>query len=215
MARSKKRKFEEVRSFANVFEYNDPQVKERLRELSEKHEDVVLELGCGKGEYTVALARRYPNMLFLGVDIQGERIWRGARDAIEGKVENAYFLRVQVENIKEYLPKRSVNEIWITFPDPFLRERQEKKRLTSPRFLEIYKEILQEKGVVHLKTDSQELFDYTVNTVREFGFTLIKRVEDIYLVGLNLSGDINEVQTTFEKKHLAEGRSIKYLQFSI
>lgn len=215
MARSKRRKFEEVRSFANVFEYNAPQVKEQLRELLEKYEDVVLELGCGKGEYTVALAKKYPSKLLLGVDIQGERIWRGAKDAIEGKVENAYFLRVQVENIKEYIPKKSVNEIWITFPDPFLRERQEKKRLTSPRFLGIYKEILKENGVVHLKTDSQELFDYTLGTVEEFGFTLTKNIGDIYLVGLNLSKDINEIQTTFEKKHLREGRSIKYLQFTV
>jgi tRNA (guanine-N7-)-methyltransferase len=176
---------------------------------------MVLELGCGKGEYTVQLAKKYPETLFLGVDIQGERIWKGAKEALENKIDNAYFLRTQIENIKEYIPKKSIDEIWITFPDPFPKDRHAKKRLTSPRFLEIYKSLLEEGGVVHLKTDSKELFEYTIESVQDSEFSMIKKLEDIYLEGLNLHPDINEIQTTFEKKHLKNGKSIKYLSFTI
>ncbi len=144
--RNKKRKFEEVKGFSNVLEWNTPEVKDKLKKLLKEYNNVVLELGCGKGEYTVQLAKKYPETLFIGVDIQGERIWGGAKDALEDKISNAYFLRIQVENIKEYIPKKSINEIWITFPDPFPRERQSKRRLTSPRFLEIYKGLLKKNG---------------------------------------------------------------------
>lgn len=215
MPRSKRRKFEEIKSFTNVLEWNTPEVKKKLKSLFKEYDDVILELGCGKGEYTVNLAKKYPDTLFLGIDVQGERIWKGAKDALENKIPNAYFLRIQIGNVKEYIPKKSVNEIWITFPDPFPRERQEKKRLTSPRFLDIYKVLLKKNGIVHLKTDSKELFEYTIEVVKDSGFSLVKKVEDIYLEGLKLHPDINEIQTTFEEKHLKEGRSIKYLQFTI
>jgi tRNA (guanine-N7-)-methyltransferase len=176
---------------------------------------MVLDLGCGKGEYTVQLAKKYPETLFLGVDIQGERIWKGAKEALENKIDNAYFLRTQIENIKGFIPKKSINEIWITFPDPFPRDRNAKKRLTSPRFLGMYKDLLKRDGVVHLKTDSKELFEYTIESVQISEFSIVKKVEDIYLEGLNLHPDINEIQTTFEKKHLKNGKSIKYLSFTI
>jgi tRNA (guanine-N7-)-methyltransferase len=214
MGRSKKKKFEEVKAFSNVFEWNNPKAKEDLKELFNEYEDIVLELGCGKGEYTVELAKKYPETLFLGVDIQGERIWRGAKDALENKINKAYFLRTQIENIKEFVPKKSVSGIWITFPDPFPRDRHAKKRLTSPRFLEIYKKLLKKGGVVHLKTDSDDLYKYTKEVVTDSDFKIQQDIEDIYLEGLNLNPDINEIQTTFEKKHLKKGRSIKYLYFT-
>jgi tRNA (guanine-N7-)-methyltransferase len=212
MGRSKKKKFEEVKAFSNVFEWNNPKAKEDLKELFNEYEDIVLELGCGKGEYTVELAKKYPETLFLGVDIQGERIWRGAKDALENKINKAYFLRTQIENIKEFVPKKSVSGIWITFPDPFPKDRHAKKRLTSPRFLEIYKKLLKKGGVVHLKTDSDDLYEYTKEVVTDSDFKIQQDIEDIYLEGLNLNPDINEIQTTFEKKHLKKGRSIKYLR---
>jgi tRNA (guanine-N7-)-methyltransferase len=211
--RSKKRKFEEVKGFSNVLEWNTPDVKGKIKKLFKKYNNVVLELGCGKGEYTVQLAKKYPETLFIGIDIQGERIWKGAKDALEKKIANAYFLRIQVENIKEYIPKKSINEIWITFPDPFLRERQSKKRLTSPRFLEIYKGLLKKDGVVHLKTDSAQLYEFTKESIESCDFKIQKDIKDIYLEGLSLDEDISEIQTTFESKHLKEGRSIKYLRF--
>jgi tRNA (guanine-N7-)-methyltransferase len=204
-----------VKNFENVIEWNDPKAKEKVKEIFESYEYMVLELGCGKGEYTVQLAKKYPETLFLGVDIQGERIWRGAKEALENKIDNAYFLRTQIENIKGFIPKKSINEIWITFPDPFPRDRNAKKRLTSPRFLGMYKDLLKRDGVVHLKTDSKELFEYTIESVQDSEFSMIKKVEDIYLEGLNLHPDINEIQTTFEKKHLKNGKSIKYLNFTI
>jgi tRNA (guanine-N7-)-methyltransferase len=213
--RNKSKKFQEVKNFENVIEWNDPKAKEKVKEIFESYEYMVLELGCGKGEYTVQLAKKYPETLFLGVDIQGERIWKGAKEALENKIDNAYFLRTQIENIKEYIPKKSIDEIWITFPDPFPKDRHAKKRLTSPRFLEIYKSLLEEGGVVHLKTDSKELFEYTIESVQDSEFSMIKKLEDIYLEGLNLHPDINEIQTTFEKKHLKNGKSIKYLNFTI
>lgn len=213
--RSKERKFKEIKSFNNVLEWNTPDVKDKLKELFKNYDDVVLELGCGKGEYTVQLAKKYPKTLFIGIDIQGERIWRGAKDALENKIINAYFLRIQVENIKEYIPKQSINEIWITFPDPFPRERQSKKRLTASRFLEMYKRLLKKNGVVHLKTDSLQLYEYTKESVESSDFRIQKDIEDIYLEGLSMNEDINEIQTTFEIKHLKEGRSIKYLRLEL
>jgi tRNA (guanine-N7-)-methyltransferase len=213
--RNKRKKFEEVKNFENVIEWNDPKAKEKIKEIFRNYEQMVLELGCGKGEYTVQLAKKYPETLFLGVDIQGERIWKGAKEALENKIDNAYFLRTQIENIKGFIPKNSVSAIWITFPDPFPKERQSKKRLTSPRFLGMYKDLLKRDGVVHLKTDSKELFEYTIESVQDSEFSMIKKVEDIYLEGLNLHPDINEIQTTFEKKHLKNGKSIKYLNFTI
>lgn len=211
--RSKKRKFREVKDFNNVVEWNDSEAKDKLKALFGKSEDIVLELGCGKGEYTLELAKKYPETLFLGIDIQGERIWRGAKDALESKINNAYFLRTQIENINEFIPKKSVSSIWITFPDPFPKDRHAKKRLTSPRFLKIYKKLLKKGGVVHLKTDSGDLYNYTKEIVGSSNFKIQKDIEDIYLEGLSIDEDINNIQTTFEIKYLREGRSIKYLRF--
>jgi tRNA (guanine-N7-)-methyltransferase len=211
--RSKKRKFREVKDFNNVVEWNDPEAKDKLKTLFGKYADIVLELGCGKGEYTLELAKKYPETLFLGIDIQGERIWRGAKDALESKINNAYFLRTQIENINEFIPKKSVSSIWITFPDPFPKDRHAKKRLTSPRFLKIYKKLLKKGGVVHLKTDSGDLYNYTKEIVGSSNFKIQKDIEDIYLEGLSIDEDINNIQTTFEIKYLREGRSIKYLRF--
>lgn len=209
--RSKKKKFEELKTFTNVFEWNNPDVKKGLKKLFKQEKKVVLELGCGKGEYTVQLAKRYPEKIFVGVDIQGERIWKGAKEALEENIPNAYFLRTQIENIQEYIPKRSVDEIWITFPDPFPKDRQEKKRLTSQRFLDIYKKILKKGGVVNLKTDSQGLYEYTLEQIGERNLKILENQIDIY--GEGDIEDITDIQTTFEKKHLEKGKTIKYLSF--
>ena len=158
------------------------------------------------------LAKKYPNILFLGIDIQGERIWKGAKEALENKITNAYFLRIQIENIREYIHKESVNEIWITFPDPFPRERQSKKRLTSLRFLEIYKGLLKKKGIVNLKTDSDKLYEFTLENVRSMGLKIEEDILDIY--GGREIENVTDIQTTFEKKHLNDGKRIKYLRYS-
>lgn len=209
--RNKRKKFQEVKNFVNVIEWNDPKAKEKVREIFENYEQTVLELGCGKGEYTVQLAKKYPETLFLGIDIQGERIWKGAKEAIEENIPNAYFLRTQIENIQEYIPRKSVDEIWLTFPDPFPKDRQAKKRLTSPRFLDIYKKTLKKGGVVNLKTDSQGLYEYTLEQIEERKLKILDNQTDIY--GEGDIEDITDTQTTFEKKHLEKGKTIKYLKF--
>jgi tRNA (guanine-N7-)-methyltransferase len=209
--RNKRKKFQEVKNFVNVIEWNDPKAKEKVREIFKNYEQTVLELGCGKGEYTVQLAKKYPETLFLGVDIQGERIWKGAKEAIEWNIPNAYFLRTQIENIQEYIPRKSVDEIWLTFPDPFPKDRQAKKRLTSPRFLDIYKKILKKGGVVNLKTDSQELYEYTLEQIEEKKLKIEENNPDIY--ASSDIEDVTDIQTTFEKKHLEKGKTIKYLRF--
>jgi len=209
--RSKKKKFQELKTFNNVFEWNTKGVKKDIKKLFKQRKEVILELGCGKGEYTVQLAKRYPGKIFIGVDIQGERIWKGAKQAIEENIPNAYFLRTQIENIQEYIPKKSISEIWLTFPDPFPKDRKAKKRLTSPRFLDIYKKILKRGGVVNLKTDSQGLYEYTLEQIEEKKLKIEENNQDIYA-----SSDIEDVtgiQTTFEKKHLEKGKTIKYLKF--
>jgi tRNA (guanine-N7-)-methyltransferase len=208
--RKKKKKFQELKTFNNVFEWDTKGVKKDLKKLFKQRKEVVLELGCGKGEYTVQLAKRYPEKIFIGVDIQGERIWKGAKQAIEENIPNAYFLRAQIENIQEYIPKKSITEIWITFPDPFPKEKQAKKRLTSPRFLDMYKKILKRGGVVNLKTDSQSLYEYTLKQVVEEELKIEEDCRDIYSEG-NIE-NVTDIQTTFEKKHLEKGKTIKYLR---
>lgn len=212
MGRNKKKKFAEVKTFSNVIQWDDENSTGLTKSLLKKHSRVVLELGCGKGEYSNELGVRYPDTLFVGIDIQGERIWRGAKNALENNLENVHFLRIQIDNILEYIPKKSVDEIWITFPDPFPPERQSKKRLTAPKFLEKYKKILKKKGVVHLKTDSEGLYRYTKDVINELGLKIDKDIVDVY-VYRDLE-DITDIQTTFEKKHLSEQKEIKYLRFS-
>jgi tRNA (guanine-N7-)-methyltransferase len=213
MSRKKKKKFEEMRSFKNVFQWDDEDTKEKVKEIIGQYEKVMLELACGRGEYSLHLGKNNKDTLLLGIDIQGERIWKGAKEALENNLENVYFLRTQIQNILEYIPKNSVNEIWITFPDPFPRERDSKRRLTSHRFFEMYKDILKEDGVVHLKTDSDELYEYTLEVIEDMGLNVLENMLDIYS-----NGDIpnlTDIQTTFEKKHLEDGKSIKYLKFNL
>ena len=202
-----------MKSFSNVLEWNNDNTKKKVREIIGQYEKVILELACGKGEYALHLGKNNRDTLVIGIDIQGERIWKGAKDALENNLPNVYFLRIQIQNILEYIPKNSINEIWITFPDPFPRERDIKRRLTSPRFIDMYKDILKEDGVIHLKTDSDELYEYTLEVIEDMKLKVLKNISDIYS-----NGDIpnlTDIQTTFEKKHLEDGRKIKYLKFKV
>jgi tRNA (guanine-N7-)-methyltransferase len=212
MSRKKKKKFEEMKSFPNVLQWDDENVKEKVKEIINQYDKVILELACGKGEYSLHLGNKYSDILIIGIDIQGERIWKGAKDALEKKLDNVYFLRIQIQNIEEYISENSIDEIWITFPDPFLRERDIKRRLTSPNFLDIYKKILKKNGVIHLKTDSDELYEYTLETINSMKLNILKNISDIYPFG-DIE-NVTDVQTTFEKKHLENGKKIKYLEFN-
>ena len=174
---------------------------------------LVLELGCGKGEYTVALARKYPQRNHLGIDIKGARLWRGAKTAIEEKIHNAGFLRTRIEWISSFFGPEEVCDIWITFPDPQLKERRAKKRLTGSLFLNRYKEFLIEGGKVHLKTDSAELYAYTKALLQHNGETIFEDLDDIY--SQEDLPEILHVKTHYEKIFLEEGKKITYLQFKL
>lgn len=174
---------------------------------------IVLELGCGKGEYTVALAERYPQCNYIGVDIKGARFWRGAKTALEQNLLNVAFLRTRIEFIDSFFGKNEVSEIWITFPDPQLRERRAKKRLTSARFLTMYKSMLQEGGIVHLKTDSRELYDYTKALLNYNQQEILVATEDLY--ASSLSEEELSVKTHYESYYLSQGKPITYIRFRL
>ena len=174
---------------------------------------LVLELGCGKGEYTVALARKHPEKNFIGVDIKGSRMWVGATDALQHHLTNVVFLRTRIEFITSCFASGEVSEIWITFPDPQPQESRVNKRLTSTRFLQSYSGIMQPEGVIHLKTDSRSLFEYTCQIAERNQLNVSVCTDDLYHSGY--ADDILSVQTYYEKIFMDQGFTIKYMKFSI
>jgi tRNA (guanine-N7-)-methyltransferase len=211
MPRTKLKRLESLSSFPNVLEKAQT-IKGRWRADYFKNENpITLELACGKGEYTIELARRFPQQNFIGVDIKGARLWRGAQRALELNLRNAAFLRIKIDNIIDYFAEREVDEIWLTFPDPFPKSTRGNRRLTSPKYLELYRRILKPDGVIHLKTDNPVLYFYTREVLQSEGMVQVA-FEDLYSTQ---NGDpILTIQTTYEKKFLAEGVAIKYLKFS-
>ncbi len=173
---------------------------------------IVLELACGKGEYTVNLARLFPDKNFIGVDYKGNRIWRGAKTAIEDGIHNVGFLRIQIENLIDYFGPGEIDEIWITFPDPQPQLSRERKRLTSSRFLVMYHPLLKPGGVVHLKTDNDGLHQYTADKIAELGLPLHARTEDLY--HSEHADEVLSIKTYYEKKYLKDNKNINYLKFS-
>jgi tRNA (guanine-N7-)-methyltransferase len=171
-----------------------------------------LELACGKGEYTVNLAQLFPDKNFIGIDYKGNRIWRGAKTAIEDGVPNVAFLRMQIENLLDYFAPGEVDEIWITFPDPQPQLSREKKRLTSPRFLDKYIITLKPGGCVNLKTDNDGLHAYTAEKIDELKLNLHARTEDLY--NSEYADDVLSIKTYYEKKYLKDNKNINYLKFS-
>ncbi len=222
--RNKLLKFAEILSFPNVFENFDAdnpaligengepiELKGRWNEEVFKNDNpITLELACGKGDYTIGLAQMYPNRNFIGVDIKGARIWRGAKTALEHNLKNVAFLRTRIEQINYFFAEYEVAEIWITFADPFLKKPN--RRLTAIPFLRQYLKLLKPGGLVHLKTDSDELYEFTLEEVvpNQKHFKLLYQNSDIYAKPLLLSE--LEIKTFYEKKHLANGKTIKYVQ---
>ena len=214
MGKDKLRRFAEIATFDNVIELEDgkPLKGNWAGQQFKNNHPLILELGCGKGEYTVNLARLYPDKNFIGIDYKGNRIWRGAKTAIEENIPNVAFLRIQIENLLDYFSEQEVDEIWITFPDPQPQVSREKKRLTSPRFLEKYKQILKKGAPVHLKTDSDLLYAYTCEKISELGLITEVQSDDLYASGL--SDEVLSIKTYYEKKYLAHNKNINYLKFS-
>lgn len=220
MGKNKLERFEEIGTFENVLELTDFQdsgaEKPRGRWASEifgNGNPVTLELACGKGEYALELARRNPDRNFVGVDIKGARIWKGAKRALEQEVENVRFLRIYIDHLHEYFGPGEVEEAWITFPDPYPRSPDRNKRLTDPKFLAIYRQVLAEGAPIRLKTDSDMLFEYTRSVIREQNCPVLDLAEDVYAErpGDELLG----IKTYYEKKHLRNGKTIHYVAFRL
>ncbi|RYG41686.1 MAG: tRNA (guanosine(46)-N7)-methyltransferase TrmB, partial [Chitinophagaceae bacterium] len=174
---------------------------------------VVLELACGRGEYTVGLAKLHPERNFIGVDVKGNRMYIGAKTALDQNLKNAAFLRTQIERLPDYFAEGEVSEIWITFPDPQLRKSKAKKRLTHPRFLRLYQKILQPGGIIHLKTDSPVLYAFTREVIRLYGCTLHGFSENVY--GEEEVSDELLITTHYEKMDIAKSNRIHYIMFSL
>jgi len=214
VGKDKLRRFAEVNTFNNVLQLDagKPFKGNWSAGFFKNNNPVVLELACGKGEYTVNLARLFPDKNFIGIDYKGNRIWRGAKTALEEGVSNVGFLRIQIETILDYFAPAEVDEIWITFPDPQPQLSREKKRLTSPRFLEKYKQILKPGGFVNLKTDNDGLHAYTTEKIEEAGIKLHKKTEDLY--HSEHADEVLSIKTYYEKKYQEENKNINYLKFS-
>jgi tRNA (guanine-N7-)-methyltransferase len=226
--RNKLEKFAEVLSFPNVFENFNPKdnilVGKDGIEIDyssgwndfyfKNNNPIVLELACGRGEYSLELARRNPDVNYIGVDIKGARIWKGAKIALEEKISNIAFLRTKIEHIEDFFKPGEIDHLWITFPDPFLKKSKSNRRLTSPYFLDRYRKILRGKGLIHLKTDSPELYEFTLETIsQDSKCNVLYDNNDIYSKELDFSE--LEIKTYYEKQHLTKGRKIKYLKFTI
>lgn len=215
MARHRKKaeRLVEVDTFSNVFTpyTGAPGV---WREYFGNNNPIILELACGTGAYTTGLAERHPEKNYIGIDYQGERIWRGATTALEHNLTNVAFLRCYIDHILEYFDEGSIDEIWITFPDPQLRRKKWiKKRLTHPRFLAYYKTLLKPGGILHLKTDSPELFDYTKETLPELAFSIERALTDVPEECTEIP-ELN-IRTTFEQRHRADKKPIFYLRANV
>ncbi len=220
MGKNKLRKFSENLTFRcmvqpafdEIFRKDHP-LKGRWREdFFGNDRPIVLELGCGRGEYTVGLAAAHPEVNYIGVDIKGARMWRGAKTATEQRMDNVAFLRTRIEFIGSFFAPDEVDQIWITFPDPQMNKRRVNKRLTAPGFLERYAQFIKADGIVHLKTDSGHLHEYTKAVLAANGIVPSVCCDDIY--GKGIADAKLSIKTTYESRFLAEGLPITYLQWS-
>ncbi len=215
MGKDKLRKFAEIATFPNVLQLDEGKAMKGQwrRQHFGNENDVVLELACGKGEYTVNLARMFPDRNFIGVDYKGNRLWRGAKTALEEGIKNVAFLRIQIENILDYFASDEVAEIWITFPDPQPAKRRIKKRLTHPIFLAKYQQIVRKGGLIHLKTDNDGLHAYTLETLTELGVEPTAQTTDLYRSAL--ADEVLSIKTYYEQKYLAVDKNINYLKWAL
>lgn len=217
--------FAEMKTFPHAFE---PELKEVFRtdykmkgnwrkEFFKNDNPLVVEFGCGKGEYSVGMGRKFPNKNFIGVDIKGARMWRGAKTAQEEGLNNIAFLRTRIEFIEGCFAENEVDEIWITFPDPQMKDRREKKRLTGPLFIERYKQFLKKDGIIHLKTDSDFFYKFSVEECERNGYEILFKSDNLYKEGIQKFDsefqDILKIKTHYEQIFTEKGHNIHYLKF--
>ncbi len=212
MAQKKLQRFAEIKTFRNVLEYPES-IKGEWEQFFGNANPITLELACGKGEYAVGLGRLHSNKNFIGIDIKGNRIWVGAKKALDDGLNNVAFLRTQIQKITEYFLPGEVSEIWLTFPDPQLRISKAKKRLTHPRFLRLYQSVMTETGTVNLKTDSPDLYHFTKMVIQLFDLDLLVDLEDVY--DQQVIPEELTIKTYYENLDIAKSNRIHYLKFSI
>ncbi len=219
MGKNKLKKFAEMETYSNVFQYPFAKLqadggfphKGKWNTFFGNDNDIVLELGCGKGEYTVGLAKLFPDKNFIGIDIKGARMWTGAKQSNEEGLKNVAFLRTDIELIDYFFNQAEVSEIWITFPDPQMKKVR--KRLTSTRFMALYQNIMKPNGIIHLKTDSPFLYKYTTFMIRDNGYKTLTNTADLYSEGK--ADDILSIRTYYESQWIERGMSIKYIKFEL
>ena len=213
MGRKKLLRYQELASMEHIIEDSN-RIYGRIRDdIFTNTGPLIVELGCGKGAYTINLAKLYPENNYIGVDIKGARLWVGAKEAEAAKLDNVRFVKMYIDHLPEYFLEGEIDEIWITFPDPFHNKGDAKKRLTSPKFQALYKKVLRPGGKIHLKTDARDLYAYTKEIIAELGHTLLEDTEDIYTDGQPMGALL--IQTDFEKRHLLAGRTISHLCWSL
>jgi len=219
MGKNKLKRFAELETMERVFQPGArlPEPEFHLKgkwkkDVFHNNNEIVVELGCGRGEYTIELSGIYPEKNFIGIDKKGARLWRGAKTSNEKNIRNTAFLRIPIEQLQYYFAPGELSEIWITFPDPQPQRTRENTRMTSPRFLEMYRSILPPNGIVHLKTDNQGLYEYTLEKVLDLKIKPIVATSDLYHTYHD--DEILSIKTTYEKRYLAEGLKICYLRFS-
>jgi tRNA (guanine-N7-)-methyltransferase len=219
-SKNKLRRFKENETFLNLIQptreelLSDISLKGNWKDEFKNDNPIVLELGCDKGEYTLSLAKEFPNINVIGIDIKGARLWRGAKTALETGLENIRFLRTQIELLPQVFDTSEISEIWITFPDPQIKYKRQKHRLVNLKFLNMYKALLKEDGLIHLKTDSEFLHGYTLGLLQGLEKEIVYSNHDIY----RLEGSpeiVTSVQTFYEKQYLESFKPITYLQFRL
>jgi len=221
-SKNKLRRFRENETFENVIQPSREELEKDQfslkgnwnKDFFKNDNPIVLELGCGKGEYTIGLSKQDSAKNFIGIDIKGARFWRGAKTAIEEDLKNVAFLRTQIELIDRVFAENEVDEIWITFPDPQIKYKRTKHRLTNAEFLQKYKHILKAEGLVNLKTDSEFMHGYTLGLLHGEGHEILYAHHDIYKNEYSPKA-VREIQTFYEKQYLDQGKPITYIQFRI
>ena len=221
-SKNKLKRFSENETFDNVFQPTREEVVgdqfplkgKWNKEFFKNDNPIVLELGCGKGEYSVGLAERFPEKNFIGIDIKGARFWRGAKTAVETGMNNVAFVRTQIELIHHIFTQNEVSEIWITFPDPQIKYKRTKHRMTNAAFLDNYKKILRPNGLMHLKTDSEFMHGYTLGLLHGLGYEVLYANHNIYK-NEGAPAEVTGIQTFYESQYLEVNKSITYIQFRI
>ena len=212
MGHKKLIRFAEIKSFPNVMEYPEGRAG-TWRNYFKNHNPITLELACGKGEYATGLAALHPDKNFIGIDVKGNRIWVGAKKALERNLKNVAFVRTQIDKLKDLFAGNEISEIWITFPDPFLRVSKLKKRLTHPKFLRLYQSVLIPGGKIHLKTDSPDLYFFTKKVIELYSLRVNDDLERLY-DHENISPDL-KIKTHYEGRNISKSDNVYYLCFSL